>query len=280
MNFLKRLTRKNGEDAVSPVVGVMLMLVVTIIIAAVVSGFAGGLMGNTQKPPTASIDVKVVNTGSAATSGFYANVLGTSQPIPSRDLKIITSWQTVIKDNTTNPNQIVGQMTLGGNTSVGNGQNVLVYVGMQTSAVVGANAPFAMGPGIIGPPQNTYGQNPTDPFGGQGGTGSRQWQWFGNYSIVDGTGLYALPAPYVDGTNIGGFAGHMNQTAGAGGYGAITKYSYATGNYYQLGQIDAAQAVLGFGWENLRPGDVVSVKIVHVPSGKAIFQKDVPVTEG
>ena len=31
------------EHAVSPVVGVMLMLVVTIIIAAVVSAFAGGL---------------------------------------------------------------------------------------------------------------------------------------------------------------------------------------------------------------------------------------------
>ena len=36
------------EDAVSPVVGVMLMLVVTIIIAAVVSGFAGGLAGGTK----------------------------------------------------------------------------------------------------------------------------------------------------------------------------------------------------------------------------------------
>ncbi|HNX16964.1 MAG TPA: type IV pilin N-terminal domain-containing protein [Methanoregula sp.] len=37
-----------SNDAVSPVVGVMLMLVVTIIIAAVVSAFAGGL-GNSQK---------------------------------------------------------------------------------------------------------------------------------------------------------------------------------------------------------------------------------------
>ena len=39
----KRKIREN-EGAVSPVVGVMLMLIVTIIIAAVVSGFAGGLM--------------------------------------------------------------------------------------------------------------------------------------------------------------------------------------------------------------------------------------------
>jgi FlaG/FlaF family flagellin (archaellin) len=43
------------DAAVSPVVGVMLMLVVTIIIAAVVSSFAGGLAGSTPKTPQASI---------------------------------------------------------------------------------------------------------------------------------------------------------------------------------------------------------------------------------
>ena len=43
------------EQAVSPVVGVMLMLVVTIIIAAVVSGFAGGLVKSQQKAPQATI---------------------------------------------------------------------------------------------------------------------------------------------------------------------------------------------------------------------------------
>ncbi|HJJ39115.1 MAG TPA: type IV pilin, partial [Methanocorpusculum sp.] len=34
--YQKRTNKRNSEDAVSPVVGVMLMLVVTIIIAAVV----------------------------------------------------------------------------------------------------------------------------------------------------------------------------------------------------------------------------------------------------
>jgi len=47
--------RTHGESAVSPVVGVMLMLVVTIIIAAVVSGFAGGLGSGTEKAPQASL---------------------------------------------------------------------------------------------------------------------------------------------------------------------------------------------------------------------------------
>ena len=40
------------DDAVSPVVGVMLMLVVTIIIAALVSAFAGGLAGTQKANPS------------------------------------------------------------------------------------------------------------------------------------------------------------------------------------------------------------------------------------
>lgn len=49
-----------NEQAVSPVVGVMLMLVVTIIIAAVVSGFAGGLAGDQQKTPQVSLKAEPV----------------------------------------------------------------------------------------------------------------------------------------------------------------------------------------------------------------------------
>ena len=47
--------KHRNDEAVSPVVGVMLMLVVTIIIAAVVSGFAGGLAGGTSKSAQVSI---------------------------------------------------------------------------------------------------------------------------------------------------------------------------------------------------------------------------------
>ena len=46
------------ESAVSPVIAIMLMLVVTIIIAAVVSGFAGGLMSSNSKTPQVSIQGK------------------------------------------------------------------------------------------------------------------------------------------------------------------------------------------------------------------------------
>jgi len=50
-----------NENAVSPVVGVMLMLVVTIIIAAVVSAFAGGLGQGSAKAPQVSIDAEAHN---------------------------------------------------------------------------------------------------------------------------------------------------------------------------------------------------------------------------
>jgi len=51
-------TNVRNYDAVSPVVGVMLMLVVTIIIAAVVSAFAGGLGQSSQKAPQISISAE------------------------------------------------------------------------------------------------------------------------------------------------------------------------------------------------------------------------------
>ena len=46
------------ESAVSPVVGVMLMLVITIIIAALVAAFAGGLVENTEPPTNAVIKLE------------------------------------------------------------------------------------------------------------------------------------------------------------------------------------------------------------------------------
>lgn len=55
---------KLNNEAVSPVVGVMMMLVVTIIIAAVVSAFAGSSMDSQHKAPQATIQGKFsIGTG-------------------------------------------------------------------------------------------------------------------------------------------------------------------------------------------------------------------------
>lgn len=97
--------RKVNEHAVSPVVGVMLMLVVTIIIAAVVSAFAGGLSSDTEKAPQASIDVKFLQDDGGMgpayveTKMVFEHMSGDS--IPTKDLNIVTYYThpntTVIK---------------------------------------------------------------------------------------------------------------------------------------------------------------------------------------
>lgn len=48
---------RKTDDAVSPVVGVMLMLVITIILAAVISGFASGVLTNIDTPSQATFTV-------------------------------------------------------------------------------------------------------------------------------------------------------------------------------------------------------------------------------
>lgn len=55
--------KRMNDAAVSPVVGVMLMLVVTIIIAAVVSAFAGGLSSDQSKAPQATLTCTPVIQG-------------------------------------------------------------------------------------------------------------------------------------------------------------------------------------------------------------------------
>ena len=56
------LTHKK-EDAVSPVIGVMLMLVVTIVIAAVVAAFAGGIATDSEPTPAVILEATVYDMG-------------------------------------------------------------------------------------------------------------------------------------------------------------------------------------------------------------------------
>lgn len=81
----RRTDMRERDDAVSPVIGVMLMLVVTIIIAAVVSTFAGGIMSSQEPTPSASFDVSMTDEGIGLT------VQSASQDIPSKNVMIVLS---------------------------------------------------------------------------------------------------------------------------------------------------------------------------------------------
>jgi archaeal type IV pilus assembly protein PilA len=256
MNYLKCVLKRKTDDAVSPVVGVMLMLVVTIIIAAVISGFAGGLMGNAHKSPSLQMDVKIANSGSWYGSGFYATVHGTSEPIATNNIKIVTSWSAL---NASTQTQITG-----GNTSVGGITNSWYYITQKQNKIITNSVPWGIGTGITNMTAGALNQN-DDPD-------MILAQQFGNYTLMQGTSMIAQP----EGANGPGIS--TSEGSLPGGYGVLTPYTYTwDGGDFISGEIDPMQAVLGLGWENLRPGNVVSVKIIYIPTGQTIFSKDVAV---
>lgn len=241
-----------NETAVSPVVGIMLMLVVTIIIAAVVSGFAGSLTSNEQKAPQAAIETTISNTGLYMGSQFLMEVKGVSDPINTKDLKLVTKWATTCKV-TGDPGYTqcteIGQKISGGNTSLPNVLNTVFSSGSYHYP-----APIGFGPGV------------------------KEWsmyqyvlpeQFWGNFTITSGTRVRAYP--------VGPFTAYSGGAA-AGGYGPVSAtYKYADGSTWTSGNIDSMQAVLGGGWENLRAGDIVTVKLIHIPSGKAVYDAQISV---
>ncbi|MDP3565263.1 MAG: type IV pilin, partial [Methanoregula sp.] len=257
-----------NNSAVSPVVGVMLMLVVVIIIAAVVSGFAGSLVSGEKKTPSAAIETHIVNTGMFTGSGITLAVKSVSEPIPSKDVKIVTSWSTTCKltiaDDPGNPagscTNVGDRINGGGNATYGIGNTRF------STATVWHTVPYGYGPGVTR--SGIWNEAPSVVEG-----------LYGNYTLTGGTDLRAYPVgPFV--SALGPAGGGYSAPPG----GPVTPtYKYFVGNLamggrlWNIGQYDAMQGLLGLGWENLRAGDVVNVKMIHIPSGKAIYDADVAV---
>ena len=213
LNFLKSFRLKHGEEAVSPVVGVMLMLVVTIIIAAVVSAFAGGLGTTTAKPPTVAMDVTIKNTGSAYSSYIQFDVQSASEAIPTKNLKIITSWTT-------------SSGVTGGNTTMAglNAPNTMIPT--KSGGTNSYQAPIGFGNGVT--LQTLTSQKTSTPYD--------PGQMFGNYTLTTGTTMRTS-------------AGYTSDTVSpypmTGGYGYATPYVYSN-DYARLYRRDA-----GYPWREL-----------------------------
>jgi len=252
--------RSTSHDAVSPVIGVMLMLVVVIIIAAVVAGFSGGMIGGAEKPPNLIMDVKIINTGYYSTSGFFASVIEVNRPILTKDLKIVTSW--------TITNRITGNRKTGGSTVMPNVGNINHHIcnpfmwGYPTGVV----SPFGGGPSIVF--SNDY---KTEMYN-NGRVGSQYW--WGQYTLVPGMTLSA-PAQHASCRNYWEPTDSDGMLVENGVYGAAQLYKYPDPSF-----IDGVTAVLGPGWEDLRAGDTVNVKVFYIPTNMPIFNKNVLVTEG
>ena len=68
---------KGSEDAVSPVIGVILMVAITVILAAVIAAFVFGMAGNVSKTRSVAVtateqgtNITVTNNGGPDYSGF------------------------------------------------------------------------------------------------------------------------------------------------------------------------------------------------------------------
>lgn len=186
---------KKIEEAVSPVVGVMLMLVVTIIIAAVVSSFSGSLANSNDAALKVSINVNLNEECMA-----FEHLGG--DPVPTKDLRIITYY--------TYPG---GRMEK--HEQVVNSPLVALDKGLEDKD---ARVPVLTDVTKVGKPGN----NPDADFG--------------NYTWITGD--------------------------------VLSTYS-PEGTSSLLG-FDIEDTANGFG-----EGSVVDVKIIHIPSQKYIFDREV-----
>ena len=299
---------KRNDDAVSPVIGVMLMLVVTIIIAAVISGFAGGLVGSQKSTPSASFDVSLTD------ESIDLTVRSISEPIPSKDISIVLSkgveWRKLV------PGVINATVPFGFNIvesgSKGFHDNANVSSAGEDSSISATQAANA----------------------------TNSVQWFGNYTLKAGSRMSASGDAFID------LCGDLKIPEGFDAVPSYTKKTFGeqiTGDQWeaifgdQVYKDDhgAASNVLklnkdfkvnddlgaylkgkgfatgeeagsfktnsalwavakddnwnfgqtitygdGYGCISVSPGDRVTVTIVHTPSGQSMFTKTVTVQEG
>jgi hypothetical protein len=108
------------------------------------------------------------------------------------------------------------------------------------------------------------------------GPGVDNWRASGTYYVDQHFGNYSL----VAGTRMHNVAAGWSTTTGGYGISPDTRFEYSSGTY-RLGPgqdgSDAMMAILGKEWYHLRQGDVVQVKIMHIPSGKLLYDGKVSV---
>ena len=87
---------KKSDDAVSPVIGVMLMLVVTVVIAAAVTIFATGVVGETEPAPVSVLDVEIFSNVFALDHGLsgpdFRITHLSGDAVDTKDIEIRLSW--------------------------------------------------------------------------------------------------------------------------------------------------------------------------------------------
>lgn len=204
------------ENAVSPVVGVMLMLVVTIIIAAVVAAFASGLGTTTTTTPVASYEFTIHASKSLATDTYPVTLkVLAGDSIDTNDLQMIISY-TVPK-------------TYHGSELMNAGKVIIHTIDGSIDPITANNLKTTV-EGYPFTHQTTAYSYALYPYTG----GFKQSSFFGKTTFVPGKSYYINQPLYFFGFDI------YDSTA--------------------------------YGFDE---GATVHITIVHTPSGKTIYDKDV-----
>lgn len=152
MRYMKnRMKITKNDEAVSPVIGVILMVAITVILAAVIAAFVFG-MGTPQKTPTVNMQLQRAQVGIG-----YINITHSGgETVTLSDIKLIIYTNSSVK-TTVNPILPFGSVTalpagseLGLNISSSGGLNMITIdgtpyttLGTQTNVGGGYKMPIA-----------------------------------------------------------------------------------------------------------------------------------------
>jgi len=231
------------ESGVSPVVGVMLMLAVTIMIAAIVSATAGNFSNTEKKAPSAILDVSIYaakDYGSFSTPAMIIRHVS-GNVLQTKDLQIVTYYSVPGTGN-------ISRGTLMGETAV---QGESGWSDFSDSDKCGA---------LFINDENRFGSDTVQSsYGGHA-------NWFGNSSAAFKPGdILVTPAQFCGNTGDADSASNLHRNPGMEKLFPNVIFIEGTGSRGQpTGQFQA--------------GNVVSVKIIHTPSGQIIFDKDVVIS--
>lgn len=228
---------KRPDAAVSPVVGVMLMLVVVIIIAAVVSAFAGGISTSERKAPVAVLDIDIASVTNAGGMPPW----GDGYYVPTMTIRHVSGDPLQTRDLKIityfwNSSGAVNVGNLQGEVAVSGNDAWNYFTASQYSGVFFINDPKRFGTAAI---QDSPGRE----------------NWFGNASAILQPGdILTTPAQ---------FCGNYNDN-----HPASSPHVNPGMNY-----------LFGFNVSDpknrFQPGAIAEIKIVHIPSGKSIYDGEV-----
>ena len=247
------MTLKKSDDAVSPVIGVMLMLVVTVVIAAAVTIFATGVVGETEPAPVSVLDVKIYTNYPALYDDGKPKVCGpdlhithvSGDHVDTKDIELRFSW--THKDGSGNDCS---------HYSTHSAEGMTEYLSSNTGSWIGA-ANWMEAAGINSNGGKRY-QALYVKMPGGGGTWGLD-HYFGKVTLTPGMKLTAS-ADMLPSTT---------ENTGSQFMDAIFN------NYEMSASTGFSNPCTGGIMNHLPAGTAVDVMIVHLPSDKAIYDKTV-----